>query len=69
MAITTSCEDCLKDEGKNAGQAEFIAIPEDNLKDRRFCSDMRPLLRTDIIYDPQAAGKHVKTHLLNLLPA
>ena len=29
---------------------------------------MLPLLRTDIIYNPQAAGKDIKTHLLNLLP-
>jgi hypothetical protein len=29
---------------------------------------MQPLLRTDIAYDPQAAGKYVKTHPLNLLP-
>jgi hypothetical protein len=32
-------------------------------------SDMQPLLRSDITYDPRAAGKYVKTHLLNLLPA
>jgi len=29
---------------------------------------MGPLLRSGIIYTPQAAGKYVKTHLLKLLP-
>lgn len=68
-AIITSFEHYLKQEGTKAGRAEFIGILDDHLKDRGFCSDMLPLLRTDITYDPQAAGKYVKTHLLNLLPA
>ena len=59
----------MKQEGTKAGRAEFIAILEDHLKDRGFCSDMQPLLRADITYDPQGAGRYVKTHLLNLLPA
>jgi predicted nucleotidyltransferase component of viral defense system len=68
-AIIASFEHYLKQEGTKAGRAEFIGILDDHLKDRGFCSDMQPLLRTDITYDPQAAGKYVKTHLLNLLPA
>ena len=52
-----------------AGRAEFIGILEGDLKDRGFCSDMQPLLRTDITYNPQAPGKYVKAHLLNLLSA
>ncbi|MCU0771906.1 MAG: nucleotidyl transferase AbiEii/AbiGii toxin family protein [Verrucomicrobia bacterium] len=68
-AIIASFEHYLKQEGTKAGRAEFIGILEDHLKDRGFCSDMQPLLRADITYDPQAAGKYVKTHLLNLLPA
>lgn len=67
-AIIASFEHYLKQEGTKAGRAEFIGILDNHLKDRGFCSDMQPLLRTDIAYDPQAAGKHVKTHLLNLLP-
>lgn len=67
-AIIASFEHYLKQEGTKAGRAEFIGILDDHLKDRGFCSDMRPLLRADITYDPQAAGKYVKTHLLNLLP-
>jgi predicted nucleotidyltransferase component of viral defense system len=68
-AIIASFEHYLKQEGTKAGRAEFIGILDGHLKDRGFCSDMQPLLRTDITYDPQAAGKFVKTHLLNLLPA
>ena len=68
-AIIASFEHYLKQEGTKAGRAEFIEILDDHLKDRGFCSDMQPLLRADITYDPQAAGKYVKTHLLNLLPA
>jgi predicted nucleotidyltransferase component of viral defense system len=67
-AIIASFEHYLKQEGTKAGRAEFVQILEGHLKDRGFCSDMQPLLRTDITYDPQAAGKHAKTHLLNLLP-
>ncbi|HOQ54904.1 MAG TPA: nucleotidyl transferase AbiEii/AbiGii toxin family protein [Verrucomicrobiota bacterium] len=68
-AVIASFEHYLKQEGTKAGRAEFIRILDDHLKDRGFCSDMQPLLRADITYDPQAAGKYVKTHLLNLLPA
>jgi predicted nucleotidyltransferase component of viral defense system len=68
-AIIASFEHYLKQEGTKAGRAELIGILQDHLKDRGFCSDMQPLLRTDITYDPQAAGKYVKTHLLNLLPS
>ncbi len=68
-AIIASFEHYLKQEGTRAGRAEFIGILEGYLRDRGFCSDMQPLLRTDITYDPQAAGQYVKTHLLNLLRA
>ena len=68
-AIIASFEHYLKQEGTKAGRAKFIGILDGHLKDRGFCSDMLPLLRTDITYDPQAAGKYLKTHLLNLLPA
>jgi hypothetical protein len=33
-----------------------------------FCSDMEPLLRLGIDYDPQAAGRLVKERLLAFLP-
>lgn len=51
-----------------AGRSEFIAILNGHLSDRGFCSDMKPLLRTEIAYDPQQAGELVKAKLLKLLP-
>jgi hypothetical protein len=55
-------------EGSVAGRAEFVALLDAHLADRGFCSDMNPLLRVGITYDPQQAGKYVKTNLLSLLP-
>jgi len=58
----------LKQEGTKAGRAEFVEILNAHLKDRGFCSDMEPLLRNGIIYDPQATGSYIKANLLSLLP-
>jgi len=58
----------LKLEGSVAGRAEFILQLDAHLADRGFCSDMKQLLRAGIAYDPQQAGKHVKSKLLALLP-
>jgi predicted nucleotidyltransferase component of viral defense system len=66
--IIASFEHYLNQEGTKAGRDEFMGILEEHLKDRGFCSDMQPLLRTDIAYDPQTAGSYVKSHLLKLLP-
>jgi predicted nucleotidyltransferase component of viral defense system len=67
-AIIESFQHYMKQEGTTAGRAEFVEILEEHLLDRGFCADMGPLLRTGIIYAPQAAGKYVKANLLNLLP-
>jgi hypothetical protein len=67
-AIIESFQHYMKQEGTTAGRAEFIAILDAHLKDRAFCSDMQPLLRSGIIYSPQSAGRHVRDKLLNLLP-
>lgn len=66
--VIESFQHYMKQEGTKAGRAEFIGILEAHLKDRGFCSDMEPLLRHGIVYDPQAAGSYIKTHLLSLLP-
>ena len=57
----------LKLEGSVAGRTEFVALLDAHLTDRGFCSDMKPLLRVGITYDPQQAGEYVKNKLLNLL--
>lgn len=67
-AIIESFQHYMKQEGNTATRAEFVAILDDHLKDRGFCSDMEPLLRSGIIYTPQSAGRHVRDKLLNLLP-
>ncbi len=67
-AIIESFQHYMKQEGTTAGRAEFIAVLDSHLKDRGFCSDMEPLLRSGIAYEPQSAGRHVKASLLKLLP-
>lgn len=57
----------LKLEQSNPRREEFVAILKGHLADRGFCSDMNPLLRTGIDYDPQEAGELVRTKLLKLL--
>jgi hypothetical protein len=66
--IIESFQHYMKQEGTKAPRAEFIGILDAHLRDRGFCSDMEPLLRVGITYDPQVAGTYVKTNLLNLLP-
>ena len=67
-AIIESFQHYMKQEGTTAGRAEFIEILEGHLRDRGFCSDMAPLARTGITYNPQTAGKYIKANLLKLLP-
>ena len=67
-AIIESFQHYMRQEGTTAGRAEFVGILEGHLQDRGFCSDMKPLLRAGIEYDPQAAGVFIRTNLLSLLP-
>lgn len=55
-------------EGTSVPRDEFLHQLDVRLADRGFCSDMQPLLRTGLTYDPQLAGKHVRKQLLMLLP-
>jgi hypothetical protein len=66
--IIESFQYYMKQEGTQAARAEFVGILNAHLRDRGFCSDMEPLLRAGISYDPQSAGTYVKTNLLSLLP-
>jgi predicted nucleotidyltransferase component of viral defense system len=52
-----------------ADREEFLAVLASRLADRGFCSDMTPLLRKGLSYDPHEAGASVKAKLLSLLPA
>ena len=68
QAIIESFRFYMAQEGSKAGQGEFVGILEAHLKDRGFCTDMEPLLRSGIVYDPQEAGNYVKANLLSHLP-
>ena len=68
-AVIESFQHYLRMEGVSAPRSEFMKILDAHLADRGFCSDMSPLLRVGILYDPQQAGALVKAKLLNLLPA
>jgi predicted nucleotidyltransferase component of viral defense system len=67
-AVIESFQHYMKQEGTKARRSEFIGILEAHLKDRGFCSDTDSLLRDEMRYDPQAAGKYVIAHLLRRLP-
>ena len=67
-AVIESFQHYLRQEGSNAGRAEFMGIHESHLADRGFCSDMDQLLRAGAVYDPKKAGAYVKEKLLSLLP-
>lgn len=67
-AVIESFQHYLQQEGAVAGRAEFLGILDAHLADRGFCTDMNPLLRTGLSYDPREAGEVVKAKLLGLLP-
>ncbi|AYH43586.1 nucleotidyl transferase AbiEii/AbiGii toxin family protein [Azoarcus sp. DN11] len=55
-------------EGATVPRQDFLDQLDAHLSDHGFCSDMEPLLRTGILYDPQAAGALVRHELLMRLP-
>lgn len=55
-------------EGTEVLRDAFLEQLDLRLADRGFCSDMEPLLRTGLAYDPQMAGKLVRDELLMRLP-
>jgi predicted nucleotidyltransferase component of viral defense system len=67
-AVIESFQHYLRQEGSSAGRAEFTKLLEARIAERGFCSDMLPLLRAGVVYDPQEAGDYVKNRLLSLLP-
>lgn len=59
----------MREEGTSVPRAEFIGHLQSCLADRvGFCTDMTPLLRTDLAYDPLAAAALVQEQLLMRLP-
>ncbi len=68
-AVIQSFQHYLRQEGNTAGRAEFTERLEAHVADGGFCSDMEPLLRAGLVYDPREASDYVKKRLLSLLPA
>ena len=66
--VVESFQHYMRREGTKAARGEFIGILEAHLRDPGFCSDVEPLLRSGIVYDPQVAGRYVEGSLLSLLP-
>lgn len=66
--IINSFEYYMQEEGSSSGKDEFIAILNNHLRNPGFLTDMNPLIRTGITYDPLHAGKYVISNLLDLLP-
>lgn len=59
----------MREEGTQVARAEFVAHLHSCLADRSgFCSDMLPLLRRDVSYEPVQAGLFVQKHVLARLP-
>ena len=66
--VVDSFRHYLGKEGRKARRGEYIDVLDGHLANRGFCSDMVPLLRAGLTYNPQEAGVFVKEKLLGLLP-
>lgn len=66
--IIDSFQHYLNKEGTVAHRNEFIDLLNGHLQDSGFLTDMNPLLRSGVEYDPHVAAKLVISSLLNLLP-
>lgn len=58
----------MEQEKSEASRDDFIAAMNIRLADKGFLTDMIPLLRTGLNYDPPAAGKYVTENLLMRIP-
>lgn len=58
----------MRQEQSQAGRADFIEAMQSKLADKGFLSDMNPLLRTGLDYQPKIAGDYVVQNLLMLIP-
>jgi predicted nucleotidyltransferase component of viral defense system len=58
----------MEQEKSEAGRDDFIEAMNIKLADKGFMSDMNPLLRTGLTYNPKVAGEYVIKNLLMLIP-
>lgn len=66
--IIDSFQDYMKQEESETKRDDFIDALNIKLADKGFLSDMNPLLRTGLTYDPRIAGEYVIQNLLMLIP-
>jgi predicted nucleotidyltransferase component of viral defense system len=67
-AVIASFLHYLRQESSVVSRREFVALLESHLADAGFLSDTAHLLRQGIVYDPAAAGRCVRSELLDRLP-
>jgi predicted nucleotidyltransferase component of viral defense system len=58
-------EEYMKHSGAYINQTNLLANLTDKLGDQRFLTDVPPLLRTGLVYDPVAAAEFVSQELLS----
>jgi predicted nucleotidyltransferase component of viral defense system len=67
--IVSAFQHYIREEDTRVPRAEFVAHLRSCVDDRAgFCTDMLPLLRKGLDYDPRKAGSYVESHLLARLP-
>lgn len=67
--VVSAFQHYMRDEGTKVPRAEFVAHLRSCTEDRAgFCTDMAPLLRKDLDYDPRKAGSYVEDQVLSRLP-
>ena len=67
--VVSAFQHYMREEGTKVPRAEFVAHLRSCTEDRAgFCTDMAPLLRKDLDYDPRKAGSYVEDQVLSRLP-
>ena len=68
VLIITAFMHYMRQEKSTARREDFIEAINIKLANKGFLSDMGPLLRAGIKYDPNLAGEYIKHNLLMLIP-
>jgi predicted nucleotidyltransferase component of viral defense system len=67
--IVSAFQHYMREEDTKVPRAEFVAHLRSCMEDRTgFCTDMTPLLRKNLAYDPRKAGSYVESKVLSRLP-
>jgi len=67
--IVSAFQHYMSEEDTKVPRAEFVAHLRSCTEDRAgFCTDMIPLLRKKMDYDPRKAGLYVESQVLSRLP-